>query len=48
LTNPKKPWRAIATQFGFKSHDELRRAVRRLKEVLKHEKIRVPKDEEYV
>jgi hypothetical protein len=48
LANPKKPWRAIATQFGFQSSDELRRAVRRLKEVLKREKIRIPEAEEYV
>jgi hypothetical protein len=48
LANPKKPWRAITAQFGFKTSDELRRAVRRLKEVLKREKIRIPKAKEYV
>src|SRR5262249_9535515 len=48
LANPKKPWRAIAAQFEFKNSDELRRAVRRLKEVLKREKSRAPKAKDYV
>jgi hypothetical protein len=48
LANPRKPWRVIATQFQFRNSDELRRAVRRLKEVLKREQIRIPKAEEYV
>lgn len=47
LANLKKPWRAIAVQFEFRTSDELRRAVRRLKEVLKREKIRIPKAKEY-
>jgi len=47
LANPKKPWRAIAAQFEFRNSDELRRGVRRLKEVLKREKIRIPKAKEY-
>jgi hypothetical protein len=47
LAHPEKVWRVIATQFELKDPLELRRAVRRLKEVLKSEGIRIPKPEDY-
>ena len=47
LAYPEKVWREIAAQFELKDPLELRRAVRRLKEVLKSEGIRIPKPEDY-
>jgi hypothetical protein len=47
LAHPEKPWRVIAEQFELKDALELRRAVRRLKEVLKSEGIRIPTPEDY-
>lgn len=47
LAYPEKVWRVIAAQFELKDPLELRRAVRRLKEVLKSEGIRIPKPEDY-
>jgi hypothetical protein len=47
LAHPEKPWRVIAAQFELKDALELRRAVRRLKEVLKREGIRVPIPEDH-
>jgi len=35
LAHPEKPWRVIAAQFELKDASELRRAVRRLKQLLK-------------
>lgn len=40
LANPKRPWRAIAAQFEFHNADELRRGVRRLKEMQNAKKSR--------
>jgi hypothetical protein len=47
LAHPEKPWRVIAAQFELKDASELRRAVRRLKEVLKGEGMRIPAPEDY-
>jgi hypothetical protein len=47
LAHSEKSWRVIAAQFELKDALELRRAVRRLKEVLKREGIRIPIPEDY-